>query len=167
MNDTHTTLESTTLFEPGKRRAALLSMALVAAVVWPIQENWQKKPKDSFPLSYYPMFSARREAVETFYYALGIDAEGERHQIPYKMIGDGGGNQVRRQLRKIMNEGRAPELARSIARKLARSDSERWSKIVTIQVCRGKYAVDDFFRGKKEPVSETITGSAPVERRPS
>src|SRR5262245_18946920 len=100
--------EAAPLFEAGKYRAALLSMALIGAVLWPLHENWQSKPKDSFPLSYYPMFSNRRDVVETFYYVLGIDAEGKRYQIPYKMIGEGGSNQVRRQLRKIMNEGRAP-----------------------------------------------------------
>jgi hypothetical protein len=159
--------EGTLLFEAGKKRALLLSLALIGAVLWPLQQNWRKDPKDNFPLSYYPMFSARREAVETFYYVLGRDEQGKRYQIPYKMIGDGGGNQVRRQLRKIMNEGRAPELAKSVAKKVARSESSRWSKIVTVEVCRGKYAVDDFFRGRKEPVSETIKGSAPVERRNS
>jgi hypothetical protein len=120
-------LEDTPLFEPGKYRAALASLVLIGAVLWPIHENWRKNPRDNFPLSYYPMFSARRDAVETFYYVLGRDAEGARYQIPAKMIGTGGGNQVRRQLRKIMNEGRAPELAQSVARKLARNDSPPWS----------------------------------------
>jgi len=168
MNDSLSTLypfEDTPLFEPAKYRAALLSLALIGAVLWPIQQNWRKNPRDNFPLSYYPMFNAKREAVETFYYVLGSDEQGKRYQIPHRMIGEGGNNQVRRQLRKIINEGRAPALAQSVAKKVARNQNEPWSRIVTVQVCRGNYAVDDFFHGRKEPVSETVTGSSPVERR--
>src|SRR5262245_49850109 len=107
MNDT--TLEVTRPadapgFDRGKRRAALLSLLMIGAVLWPIQENLRAKPRDNFPLSYYPMFSNKREAVETFYYMVGRDAKGTRYQIPYRSIGDGGGNQIRRQLRIIMND---------------------------------------------------------------
>jgi hypothetical protein len=168
MNDNLPTLNSPGVaphFEPGKKRAAFLSLVMIGAVLWPIHQNWRNDPNDNFPLSYYPMFSNRRDAIENFWYVLGRDAQGKRYLIPYKLIGDGGGNQVRRQLRKIMNEGRAPELAQSVAKRLARRDKAPWSEIVTVEVCRGKYVVDDFFRGKKEPVSETIAGSCPVERR--
>jgi len=168
MNDTLSTLaqpESAPLFEVGKYRAALMSLALIGAVLWPIHENWRKNPRDNFPLSYYPMFSARRQATETFYYVLGRDAQGARYQIPHTLILSGGGNQVRRSLRKIMDEGRAPELAQSVAKRLARKEDAPWSQIVTVDVCRGKYVVHDFFHGRKEPVAETIKGSSPVERR--
>ena len=152
-------------FSPGKRVAIGFSLALIGAVLWPLHQNWRKRPKDNFPLSYYPMFSARRQATETFYYVLGRDEQGARYQIPYKMIGSGGGNQVRRQLRKIMNEGRGPELAQTVAKRLARKENAPWSQIAAVEVCRGKYVVNDFFHGRKEPVTETIEGSSPVERR--
>jgi hypothetical protein len=149
----------------GKRMAVLVSLAMVGAVLWPIQQNWRKNPKDNFPLSYYPMFSAKREAIEDFWYAVGRDAEDKRYFVPYTWIGVGGGNQVRRQLRRITNEGRAPELAKSIAKRVGRRDSPPWSQVVSVAVVRGQYSVDDFFHGKKEPVSEKINGFANVERK--
>jgi hypothetical protein len=151
--------------EYGKFKAILLSLAMIGAVLWPIQQNWRDKPRDNFPLSYYPMFSAKRDAIETFFYLVGLDAEGGRHFIRYKLIGSGGGNQVRRQVRKIVNEGRASDLAHKVARRLARQDDPPWSSIVTVNVCRGKFAVDDYFHGKKDPVEEQVKASCEVKRK--
>ena len=152
-------------FDRGKRRAALLSLLMIGAVLWPIQENWQAKPRDNFPLSYYPMFSNKREAVEIFFYLVGRDAQGGRHYIPYRWIGDGGGNQTRRQIRKIMNDGRGNDLAKAVAKRVAKRDQSPWTEITSIAACKGEYDVDAFFHGKKEPVSEQIKGFAQVERR--
>jgi hypothetical protein len=150
----------------GKFRAALLSLALVGAVLWPVHQNWRDKPRDNFPLSYYPMFSAKRDAIELFYYLVGLDDQGVRHYIRYKIIGTGGGNQVRRQLRRIVNERRSAELAKTVARRLARQEELPWSSIVTVNVCKGKFAVDDYFHGRKDPVEEQIKASCEVKRRP-
>jgi len=149
----------------GKVRDALLSVAMIGAVLWPIQQNWRDKPRDNFPLSYYPMFSSRRQATETFYYLVGRDGQGARHYIRYKLIGSGGGNQGRRQLRRIISEGRAPELARTVARRLALQKEPPWSELVAVDVCRGRFVVDDFFHGRKEPVREEVEGSCAVERK--
>ena len=148
----------------GKAPATLLSLALLGAVLWPIHQNWRKQPRDSFPLSYYPMFSAKREPVEFFYYLVARDEQGARYYVPYQFIGPGGHNSNRRQIRRIVNEGRAADLARAVARRLGRQDELPWSKMVTVAVVRGKFAVDDYFHGKQEPVSEQITASCPVER---
>lgn len=149
----------------GKALAAVLSLAMIGAVLWPLQQNWRADPRDSFPLSYYPMFSARREANETFWYVVGRDEQGGRHYVPYRMIGSGGGNQVRRQLRKIVNSGRAPELAHTVARRMARQDREPWSKIVRVEVCKGTFAVNEFFHGHKDPLEEQIKGTGEVRRK--
>ena len=149
----------------GKLWAAYLSLAFVGAVLWPLQENWRDKPRDNFPLSYYPMFSTKRDAIETFYYLVARDEQGNRHLVPYKYISPGGLNSVRRQVRRIVREGRGQELAESVARKLSRRDNLPWSKVVAVSVVKGKYSVDDFFHGRKEPVEEEIKGSSPVERR--
>ena len=149
----------------GKFRAALLSLAMIGAVLWPVQQNWREHPHDNFPLSYYPMFSAKREPIETFYYLVGLDDTGARHYIRYRFIGDGGGNQVRRQLRKIINEDRAPELAAKVARRLGRQDQAPWSNIVSVTVCKGKFSVDDYFHGRKDPVEEQVKATCAVKRR--
>ena len=149
----------------GKCAAALLSLAMIGAVLWPIHQNWSATPHDSFPLSYYPMFSAKREALEVFYYIVGRDAQGNRYLIPHRFAGPGGHNTVRRQIRRLVEKGRARELAESVARRLSRRDEAPWSKITTVRVVRGKYRVDEYFHGQKEPVMEQIKASCPVERR--
>jgi hypothetical protein len=149
----------------GKPFAALLSLAMVGAVLWPLHQNWRREPKDSFPLSYYPMFSTKRDPIETFHYIVARDQEGHRHYVPYNFVGVGGLNSVRRQLRRIVNEGRAPELAQSVARRVSRQAKEPWTTIASISVCKGTYSVEDFYHGKKEPVTEQVKGFAKVERR--
>ena len=67
--------EETSGLTGGKRVAFLSSLAMIGAVLGPIQQNWRAQPHDSFPLSYYPMFSAKRQAIETFHYLVGGDAE--------------------------------------------------------------------------------------------
>ena len=156
--------EDTSGMDAGKGWAVLVSAAMIGAVLWPIHQNWRKQPRDSFPLSYYPMFSAKREPVEFFYYLVARDEQGARYYVPYQLIGPGGHNSNRRQIRRIVNEGRAADLARAVARRLGRQDELPWPKIVTVSVVRGKFAVDDYFHGKREPVSEQIKASWPVER---
>jgi hypothetical protein len=150
----------------GKLVATCFSLGLVGAVLWPVQENWRAKPHDSFPLSYYPMFSAKRQAIETFYYMVGRDAEGKRYLIPHSMAGHGGLNAVRRQIAKICREGRGEELACTVAKRLAERERGRWSRIVSVAIVTGRYVVEDYFHGKKEPVSEKIRGTCTVERGP-
>ena len=157
--------EETSGLNSGKRVALLSSLAMIGAVLWPIQQNWRAQPHDSFPLSYYPMFSAKRQAIETFHYLVGRDAEGKRHLIPHTFGGAGGLNAVRRQINKFIREGRAEEIAQRVSKRLASQARGQWAKIVSVAVVTGRYTVDDYFHGKKEPVSEKVRAACPVERR--
>src|SRR5437773_2327725 len=94
--------EATSGLNGGKRVAFLSSLVMIGAVLWPVQQNWRKPPHDSFPLSYYPMFSAKREAIETFHYLVGRDAEGKRYLIPHSFASAGGLNAARRQINKLI-----------------------------------------------------------------
>ena len=40
-----------------------------------------------------------------------------------------------------------------------------WSEIVKVDVCRGRYSVDAYFHGAKQPVSEEVKASCRVDRR--
>src|ERR1044071_9853018 len=120
--------------EFGKRVAVLASLAMIGAVLWPVRQSWRDDPKDSFPLSYYPMFSAERRAVEGFYYFVGHDKAGKRYYIPHSFAGDGGHNAVRRQIAKMVREDRSDELAQTVAKRLAARETGKWSKIVSVNV---------------------------------
>ena len=51
----------------GKATAALFSIAVLGAMLSAVVQNWQAQPRDSFPLSYFPMFTIPREDLHTEY----------------------------------------------------------------------------------------------------
>src|SRR5262245_2700012 len=133
-----------------------VSLVIVGVVLSPIVENWQKRPKDNFPLSYYPMFTENRPEIQSCTYLVGFDAAGNRHLLPYKLARQGGGlNQVRRQLARLVKDGRADEVCRAVAGRVAKSKRE--PQIVAVQVVTGSYALNDYFTGKSTaPLREVV-----------
>jgi len=53
--------------------AVAVSVALVAAVLGPLRQQGRVRPRDGFPLSYYPMFSARRTGQLAVTHLVGVD----------------------------------------------------------------------------------------------
>jgi len=147
-----------------KALAGAASLLTVCAVLWPVVQNWRKKPKDNFPLSHYPMFSAKRPKSASFTYLVGLGAGGKRHLLPHTYVGAGGLNQVRKHIRKAVVGGKADELVRLVAASLALDVEERFSSVVTVQVVTGKYRLQDYFAGKRTPAREVVHASCPVER---
>ncbi len=147
-----------------KRIARGLSILMLGAVLRPIIEYWRKKPRDSFPLSPYPMFSAKRTHSAKVTYVLGFDAEGTRHLLPYLYVGTGGLNQVRRQLRRNVSRSKAETVCQAVAAKIARRSSGPYRDLVTVQIVTGAYRLDDYFKGITSPVSEQVHASCDVKR---
>jgi hypothetical protein len=147
-----------------KGLAALFSVLMIGATLAPVAENWRAEPRDSFPLSYYPMFSAKRSEKYVVHYLVGRDAEGNRHRIPHKFAGSGGFNQTRRQINKLVREKKAADLCHAVAEKVARADTSPFTEIVTVEVVTGSYRFDDYFAGKKSPLSERVRASCAVQR---
>src|SRR5262245_23160043 len=112
MNGTTGELEGVIGFNRAKYCALFFSLAMTGAVLLPVHQNWRSTPHDSFPLSYYPMFSAKRSPVEIFHYIVGYDADDKRYIIPHTFAGAGGLNAVRRQINRTVREGHADELAK-------------------------------------------------------
>lgn len=139
--------------------AAGLSVLLLAAVLWPARLNWRARPKDSFPLSYYPMFSARRRERVRLLHVDGLDARGRRYPIPYRHLGSGGLNQVRRQLGATVRAGRGEALCQDVATRLARRPDGPLGAVVTVQILSGRYAWDTFFSGDPAPLKERVCAS--------
>ena len=148
----------------GQRLAGAASLVIVGAVLWPVIENWRKLPRDGFPLSYYPMFSAKRSARVRVTHLVGVDAAGQRYPLSYLYAGSGGLNQVRRQIYRIVKQGQAADLCLRVALRVERRPMGLPAEIVTVQVVTGEYRLADYFRGKKAPLSEIIHASAPCGR---
>ncbi|MEM7305446.1 MAG: hypothetical protein AAF682_02190 [Planctomycetota bacterium] len=140
----------------------LAGCALCLAVLFPITQNWAEDPVDGFPLSYYPMFSKKRDGRAKVYHLVAYDAEGERHPVSYRAIGTGGFNQVRRQTRRIMRDGDSDALCREVAERLAESDRAGEQALVEVRAVVAWYDFDAFFRGDKTPISEEVWGSCPI-----
>lgn len=128
------------------------SLGLIGAVLWPIVQNWRETPRDNFPLSYYPMFSHRRGKRASVTHLLGLDAAGRRIPIAYGLIGPGGFNQVRRQLRTVVERGGAAALCQEVAPRVRAAHPE----IVTLRVVTGTYTLHRFFGGDREPRAEEV-----------
>lgn len=152
-----------------KRFAGGFSALMICAVLWPVQENFRTKPHDSFPLSYFPMFTAKRDGQYKLNYMIGITAQGARLVIPYKLAGNGGFNQVRRQINRRVSDGEAAVLCQSVAarlaKKIAQKENHPLAGVVTVQIVTGRYRFDDYFTGNKKPRSEKVRTSCTVERR--
>lgn len=149
----------------GRKAAAVLSIALVAAVLAPLRENWHKQPQDNFPFSYYPMFTAKRSATYKVVYLVGVDAQGQERNLTYQLAGVGGFNQIRRQIDKTVRQGRAGALCKTVAAELTRRGTDRRvvpDEVKIIHVVSGHFRFEDYFSGRKAPATAEIQASCPV-----
>lgn len=163
--------EATTSDRTVKVAATLFSVFLIAAALWPIQENWSDAPRDDFPLSYYPMFSKKRPEIYKQSYFVGLGSGEIRVRIPYQFAGSGGLNQIRRQLKKVLREGTAEEVStfcRAIADRVAESDEAPYSEIVAVQIVVGHFRLDDYFSADiKDPLKVEVRAECAVQRKQS
>ncbi|MBK9170505.1 MAG: hypothetical protein IPM24_24010 [Bryobacterales bacterium] len=146
----------------GKRGPALVIALALFIVISPVAENFKRKPVDSFPLSYFPMFSFRRSPVHTGNTLIGIDDAGHRTRLRAALAGTGGFNQIRRQIQAKVKAGRAQEICETVAARVSRARREPMPHIRTVQVLTVKHEVDAFFSGDQTAVSETVQAACEV-----
>ena len=152
---------------PGERgRAMLLAGVLLGAVLYPIRQNWSRSGKvDGFPLSYYPMFSAKRKSTFKVAHGVGIHADDSRHNLPGSALGTGGLNQVRRQLRRVVREERVEAFAKTVAARI--STWPELEDVVRVEIVDGEYDIDASFLGHTVVCTdEEVLGAADVVRIP-
>jgi hypothetical protein len=146
-----------------QRLGPVLAIAFTAGLVLsPITQNWNRKPKDNFPLSYYPMFSAVRGETYTSPAMVGWTAAGERRVVPYTFAGSGGLNEVRRQLRSRIQDRKAEQLCRKVAKRVARSARPDMAGVERLQVVMATHNLDAYFHGDKRAVKEKVYAACPV-----
>jgi hypothetical protein len=146
-----------------KWQASILSVVMVVAVAAPVAENWKATPRDDFPLSYYPMFSFERADRQRVTYLVGYDAGGARHELPYRYAGQGGMNQVRRQIGKMLERGQGNRLCQMVATRVARAGSEV-AALRRVEIVTGTFQLSSFYGGSREPVSENVRARCTVRR---
>lgn len=114
---------------PFRRWPASLFCALVLAAT--ASPALREPPRDSFPLSDYPMFSTVREA-DWLSVVTGRDAEGGEHRIPPGKVANAEVMQAAMTIARSVREGRAPALCREVASRLA--DDPAYAHVVELRV---------------------------------
>jgi hypothetical protein len=158
--------ESAAPVTPARRKwtAGVFSVVMIAAVASPVAENWRAHPRDSFPLSYYPMFSEPRESA-AITYIVGIDREGRRHRLHYRHAARGGMNQARKRISKLVGKGRAADLCGSVAAKVAAHRAGGLHAIVAIEIRTDRYRLREYFATRDRiPLSEKVHHTCTVKR---
>ncbi|PRP90250.1 hypothetical protein ENSA5_66620 [Enhygromyxa salina] len=125
---------------PLRRAPALLVSALfVAAAVWPAL---REPPRDSFPLSNYPMFSTVRDKP-WLDVIVGFDAEGEEHEIRPNLVANIEVMQAAQTIRRAVRARRAKLLCARVAERVA-ADGEL-GHIVRLEVQRRRFDPRTYF----------------------
>lgn len=145
---------------------AIVSVTAVCAVLTPLVPEWRGANKDSFPLSWYPMFANERPTLERPTYVVGVTSTGERVKVDVSYWSRGGFNQGRNELTTIARRGR-PELTDfcgAVAMRVGRSKKQRYADVQHLEIVRGKYSRAAYFSGDHTPISERILSSCAVSR---
>lgn len=139
-----------------KPQALAAGTALVAAVLWPARQHGRADLQDGFPLSCYPMFTARRRKKGTVVHLVGVGPDGGQQVLSHKLAGSGGLNQVRRQLTLAARDGRAEQVLARVARR------PEAAGLVEVLLVSSTFRYDAFFAGDRTPVREVVHAAAAV-----
>ena len=149
----------------GKIAAAAVSVLLIVIVLSPVKENWSTDPEDSFPLSYYPMFTKKRGETMKIIHPVGVDSAGNQELLHYKFAASGGMNQVRRQIRKTVRSGDPTELCEKVASKVARKKRSPYTEMGEVQLVTSEYHISDYFTEvNQQPVFRKVNHTCEVKR---
>ena len=143
--------------------AAVFSAAVLAAVLSPLLQYRRPLASrvDSFPLSWYPMFSAKRRRRAWVTHAVGVTADGRRRSLPLDALGTGGLNQVRRQLYRVaVREARPDAFASALAVRVARRRD--CADVMRVEVVRTRFDLDGCLISKRVNGDSTVLASAAV-----
>lgn len=136
--------------------ACALGAAMLAIVASPVLQHRRPTPIDGFPLSCYPMFSARRGSTVTVVHVEASDDEGS-WPVSYRRLGTGGFNQVRRQVaRRARTADGASALARVVLQALADDDRPP----TRVRVVRSRFVSATYLAGDRTPQRVRTLGTA-------
>jgi hypothetical protein len=141
---------------------AVVSIAVVLAVAWPLTLDPRKGGTDDFPLSTYPMFARPRSTTMTMTYAVGITAGAPRPLRP-SIVGSREVLQARALIDRAANGGPAArrDFCRSVATRVAAARALR--DVTHVALVRGTHdAIDLLVYGRRGPEKELER--CPVER---
>jgi hypothetical protein len=111
-------------------RAVAVAVIAVAAVLLPLRRGLAN---DSFPLSNYPMFTARRAQVTSIERAIGVSVDGEEHVLSPELTG--GTVEVIQAAQTVFDairDGTADALCAEITDRIAASGDARTAEVLVV-----------------------------------
>ena len=138
--------------------AIAVTVLFAGAVLSPL---FRDPPRDSYPLSNYPMFSHRIDAENDVRIAIGYTAGGDRELLSPRLISDS--DEVMQAVQDVgdaVAAGTSDELCRAIAARVAGSGR---SELVTVAVVTELHNSVGYFRGAEEPLAATVHAECPVD----
>lgn len=138
---------------------AAFSVGLLLAVLWPILRD---PPRDGFPLSNYPMFSAdRRTADAEIGHVVGFSREGRHRPVKPSMVGSEEIMQAYQTVRMAIRRGDAADLCRRAAERV-RNDPDH-ADLERLEVRTDHYDALAYFAGDTKPRRTQIHARCPVQ----
>lgn len=138
--------------------AVVVSVVTAIAVVQPA---FRDPPRDSYPLSNYPMFAQPLQATNSADAVVGVTADGERRTLSPQRIADT--DEVIQAVGYVYNElaaGRADRLCSEVAQRVADAGP---TQVVAIQVVTERQDSVAYFQGARDP-EVTLHASCQVAR---
>jgi hypothetical protein len=118
--------------------------------------------RDSYPLSTYPMFSARRTTSESVDTAVALDASGAVERLgPERIAGTDEIILATATVGGAINAGTTDALCTEIAGRVASSGP---ASAVTIEVVTERYDAILWYRGDRTPIDKTVHSTCAVPR---
>jgi len=147
----------------GQRLAvAAGSVGLLLALLFPILRD---PPRDGFPLSNYPMFSAdRRTADAEIGHVVGFSREGRHRPLTPAMVGSEEIMQAYQTVRLAIRRGDADELCRRAAERV-RTDPDH-ADLERLEVRTDRYDALAYFDGDTKPRGTKVHARCPVAPAP-
>ena len=133
--------------------AYVVSLALVAAVLWPALRT---PPQDSFPLSTFPMFSRKRPAEVLIDHVVAVDEQGVAQVVPPQLVAGVEVLQTKVAIAHAVRSGKAgrQRLCREVAARLASEPAWRHAK--RVEVRRDRFAVLKYFSDSRKPLHTQV-----------
>ena len=126
-----------------RRSAAILVSAVVLAIT--LAPALREPPRDSFPLSDYPMF-ARARGVSSLDVVVGFDEVGQLHRVPPSAVANAEVMQAAQTIAHAVRERRARALCAEVAARVAadpRLGAIQRLEVQSRRVDFHRYFVDD------------------------
>ncbi len=140
----------------------LVSAAILGAMLYPLQTE---PPRDSFPLSTYPMFSKARPELIEIGHVVGVGADETRRPIPPQLVASGEVLQAKVAIEGTIARGRraARALCEEVRARVLAEPSMDW--VAFVEVRTDRFQVAGYFTGARKPVSGRLHARCAVRAR--